>query len=690
MMRGRALLLAILVVPAGVRALSIVNSKHDLGLNSTTPGVKATAETQKCVFCHTPHRPARNVPLWNHSLTGETFTFYGSNYVNTYLGIAQPGGGTPTALPAGSRSRLCMSCHDGVTAVGGVYNLGGGAPATIDVSGVGTGPFPAGHYANLGKSLVDDHPIRYPVLPGTPGVYTRGLGTDPEIVLPPNNDAVKLYDPATGNPKLGSNPPVAGDLVECTTCHDPHDNANWNFLVKSNADADLCTTCHRKQGWTGSIHQTSVAGINPTWYYDALGTPPPPAPTTVGNWACRSCHRMHGANVASGQAYLLQGPEQDTCYACHRTGGVATRNIQTPMGYTYRHPTNAVSGRHINPETSYYNTPTTDAQNNLRNNRHAECQDCHNPHYVKGDPNRNRLSKTTPDHFITPVLLGSWGVRVTTWPTPGTTAGTNNLTAVAPANYTFMQLTNTSTDREYELCFKCHSSWALGTTPPYNGSPPSYITEQSAEFNTKNASIHPVVGTAATPNPYCNANTMAAPWNGGTHTTMMCSDCHGSANAADPEGPHGSTLDGTVGHGMLQQSLVAVANAGGVYETPLCVRCHRSSVYAVKWPGGTKGLSGFPDHPGNNGSHSVASNAGEYGGCLICHGNFTKTAPVYGTFHGSNWYWTAAHPGSAFMTNTKNFSDWVRTANGTPGSSSNSGSCTQPAGACNNHSGRTY
>ena len=37
-----------------------------------------------------------------------------------------------------------------------------------------------------------------------------------------------------------------GGLVECASCHDPHDNSNAPFLVMANTASALCLTCHDK------------------------------------------------------------------------------------------------------------------------------------------------------------------------------------------------------------------------------------------------------------------------------------------------------------------------------------------------------------------------------------------------------------------------------------------------------------
>src|SRR6185503_13726252 len=56
-----------------VCADTILASKHDL--SSTGPGtIKATAESDVCGFCHTPHRGTGETPLWNHAASTATYT----------------------------------------------------------------------------------------------------------------------------------------------------------------------------------------------------------------------------------------------------------------------------------------------------------------------------------------------------------------------------------------------------------------------------------------------------------------------------------------------------------------------------------------------------------------------------------------------------------------------------------------
>ncbi|MBN1447336.1 MAG: hypothetical protein JXA28_05345, partial [Bacteroidetes bacterium] len=36
------------------------------------------------------------------------------------------------------------------------------------------------------------------------------------------------------------------DYVECSSCHDPHDDTNGNLLRVSNTSSTLCLGCHNK------------------------------------------------------------------------------------------------------------------------------------------------------------------------------------------------------------------------------------------------------------------------------------------------------------------------------------------------------------------------------------------------------------------------------------------------------------
>ncbi|MCK5138615.1 MAG: hypothetical protein KAQ85_02130, partial [Thermodesulfovibrionia bacterium] len=86
----------------------VANTKHNLSVSG--PGnVKATAETEICVFCHIPHNANPAVPLWNHGVSNAAYSMYNSLY------LQRANYTIPSALGqypnTGYRSRLCLSCH---------------------------------------------------------------------------------------------------------------------------------------------------------------------------------------------------------------------------------------------------------------------------------------------------------------------------------------------------------------------------------------------------------------------------------------------------------------------------------------------------------------------------------------------------------------------------------------------------
>jgi len=57
---------------------SVINTKHNLSV--TGPGtIKASTETEVCVFCHTPHNSNPIAPLWNRNSSGATYLLYNSS-----------------------------------------------------------------------------------------------------------------------------------------------------------------------------------------------------------------------------------------------------------------------------------------------------------------------------------------------------------------------------------------------------------------------------------------------------------------------------------------------------------------------------------------------------------------------------------------------------------------------------------
>jgi predicted CXXCH cytochrome family protein len=213
-----------LLASGGAMAQTVVGTAHDL--SSTGPG--ATTDVDRvCVFCHTPHQAAAanaQDPLWNHTLSGTaSYGVYDSGTLDA----------TPTdiggaAVGTAPTSNLCMSCHDGTVSVASLYNdpneLAGASPTVTAGGNVTAAGLITGN-PNLGTDLTDDHPINF--------TYDTALATA-------DGD---LNDPAV-TPAVAAL--LSGGTVQCSSCHDPHDNTNIPFMVVDNTQSALCTTCHIK------------------------------------------------------------------------------------------------------------------------------------------------------------------------------------------------------------------------------------------------------------------------------------------------------------------------------------------------------------------------------------------------------------------------------------------------------------
>ena len=174
-------------------ASSITGTPHDLSNRSM-------GSTETCKFCHIPHNanPNKVSPLWNRIIGETPYKIYTSDSRKTDEN-------QPTLT---SQTRLCLSCHDGSTAM----DVGEGSHM-IDKSKV--------------ISLTTDHPVS---------------------VMYANNPVVVAgkFKQATSTKFVDANLqlPLYGGNLECGTCHNPHDNQFGSFLRVSNAKSELCFSCH--------------------------------------------------------------------------------------------------------------------------------------------------------------------------------------------------------------------------------------------------------------------------------------------------------------------------------------------------------------------------------------------------------------------------------------------------------------
>lgn len=466
-------LLPLLLVLCQAAFADVASTKHNLSVSG--PGtIKASSESQICVFCHAPHNSSPSAPLWNRRDPGSTYTPYTSS-------TAKAAAGQPTGA-----SLTCLSCHDGTIALGELLSR----KSAVTMAG-GVTTMPAGN-SNLGTDLSDDHPVSI--------AYTSALAAA-------RNG--ELVDPSTltGKVKLDNR-----GQMQCTSCHDAHDNTNGKFLTVPNTASALCISCHTKSGWNTSDHKLS----NATWNGVAPNPWPHTSATTVAANACESCHRPHSAGGKKG--LLNSAVEEANCYTCHN-GNVAAKNVQSEFNKASIHPVALTTGVH------------DPAEPGVIQSRHVECADCHNPH-----------ASNSSTGTVAGSLAGTRGISISGLETKPITA-------------------------EYQLCFRCHAD--------STGKPAPRTTRQIAQNNTRlefdptNPSFHPVAG----PGKNTNVKTLLAPWT--TASTMKCSDCHNNnagpgAGGTGPKGPHGSTFKPL----LERQYVTTDRTTESAANYALCYKCH--------------------------------------------------------------------------------------------------------------------
>ena len=474
-LRSALLMVALVSVTLGARAQSVVNSVHNLSAGG--PGsVKALSETEICIFCHTPHSKSPHTPLWNRDDPGSFFLLYSSSSSESVPG--QPDGS----------SLLCLSCHDGTIAMGNVLTR------VEDISfASGISVMPYGR-SNLTTDLSDDHPVSF--------IYNTTLAsTDGEL-----NDPSEIAMPVT----------LPDGKVQCTSCHNPHNDTYYPFLTLPYQISELCYACHDRDYWSTSGHSGSTA----TW--NGTGTDPWPSSdyTTVAENGCSNCHASH--NAAGRERLLFYLNEEDNCLKCHN-GNVAQSDIAAEMVKPYIHNIYAYTLVHDVSEDP------------LVDELHVECTDCHNPHATTNG------NATAP--FVSGSLTGVMGIDLSGAP-------------VTPAMY------------QYEVCFRCHAD--TPSRPP--SSTPRQIIQSNTrlEFNPANPSYHPVAAPGTNP----DSPSLIAP-DYSESSIIYCTDCHAGDGGGSSEGPHGSIYPQILK--MRYETADFTTESSVAYE--LCYSCHdRNSI----------------------------------------------------------------------------------------------------------------
>lgn len=320
----------------------------------------------------------------------------------------------------------------------------------------------------------------------------------------------------------------------CVQCHDSRTTSDRSApnpagLFTSN-DNDFCFSCHQSPGNDASFPGAVL------WSQSAHGrlasTSVPGGAAQTGTLQCLFCHDPHGVRDARGVIPALQRARSaDVCAQCH-DNSVAS-DIRDQLNRAFVHGAQA-RGQHDPRERD---DPSRFAAVPV-NARHVDCADCHDVH----------VSTATNTRNSGPALPGVSRIEVDSTSTP------------SGIHYTYRTADDRSQAAEYEVCFKCHSSW---TRQPARQSDLAMLTLP------QNPSYHPIQAEGKNHN-----IALAAFVNGvGPDSRITCTDCHGS------DDPRERGLHGSRNEHLLKRPY---ADAGFSFQTSddLCFTCHSFSVYA--------------------------------------------------------------------------------------------------------------
>ena len=634
----------------------VVSTHSNIDLQNVTGKVEANFELV-CVQCHNPHGSTNLYAIRTVDQNGNPDLKVRINPLVTtgpVVFTALTGSNSFDDGVSAAASRLCVACHvnpnnPGFATVnhpGGANHLGGANYSGLDC----TNCHP--HSVDNSAATRDGFMTGCRACHSTAVNRTSAAGTRRQIAGTTGGDFTRSSHHVSGNDTVTDS--------DCQICHEMSqhkqgrvrlynaDNPatvyvlNYTFTPSSPTQTDandyesFCSSCHDNNGRNGDTTPFSDNKLAPA-VSGLWGTARHNGTFTTFLGSCLDCHNSgHGSNklkllapwnFTGGAAPDQWQQEEKFCFNCHTTTPgrpvFAAFNTWTNTATSiYEHDVSVDRGLDHGKEV-YGSSFAT---------RHIECGDCHEPH-------KDAYPNTATAPAIKLPQRGATGVQPT-WP-----AGVG-----MPTGYNFLsQATN-----EYQVCFKCHSSYT--TLPGYSptglgklvaAAQQSESRDLAREFNTSAASFHPV--TAVGKN--TNINTWATGSSCGgvspctVNSRVFCTDCHANANgnASGNNGPHGSPrlhiLKGTADYITNDGGGTITHNAGEV-----CFLCHAYSTYVT---GTSVGTSRFTRHKSNTHNNFPCYDCHDSHGADINQGlvNFNAS---HITFNGGRNSQTA----------------WVRTTNG--------------------------
>ncbi len=471
----------------------------------------------------------------------------------THLNGQLEGGGESTGGSA------CTGCHSGtvalMTGAASKHSLVGWTDTATDSGGAWGAAATLSSVLPAQRSCVNMCHSDHPHTLTTPATTTHQYN----LVADPSSATSRSAGSATSTTRVATDFDTATNTGMCTKCHAKPITAGGPVItdVVFGASAhDFTSTTTPAVTWSYALHDGSLFLRNCTKCHASSAEGTTPASSGSGLTAV---HGQANPDLLAGTKNPGASPATFICYNCHGSATIganlSNKDVATRVAAAFNHPASA-SNTH---DTTLEAAATFASGRFSGANRHANCIDCHGPH-AAGPTKVVRTATATATRNQIPAgspLLGATGITYgPTYPTLVTTAcgtGVDVPTAcvmqTTAANYGASPVAATL---EYQVCFKCHTSYAFGATyptAPATGASGMKQTDLGSEFSPTNRSGHPVVVglnsyTGSTAPKALVASQLLTPWNVNVGTqTMLCTDCHNTDAAAPAvQGPHGSAV----------------------------------------------------------------------------------------------------------------------------------------------------
>ena len=285
----------------------------------------------------------------------------------------------------------------------------------------------------------------------------------------------------------------------------------------------------------------------------------PPSPHLSGGattGTCAACHRTH---TGQNDKLLKSVPQSTLCFSCHDGTG-SMYNVASEyadVNIPVNDATTSSFYSHTSPTPSTHTSARDDEFAGVLN-RHAECSDCHNPHTLTSV----NAAPSPSGWLASGALSGTAGVAAT-------------LMWKDPLAY------------EYELCFKCHSSYTqlLSYTKESQRK-----TDKAAEFDPANESYHPVRAPGKnTTTAMENSLAGGTLWPLTTASTIRCLQCHANSSLMGGTpmwdgklAPHASRNRGLLLANYRDRDLKPALEAYNGADFELCYLCHSAAPFATQ------------------------------------------------------------------------------------------------------------